>query len=143
MLILFADNISRSLQARLSRRRRAYRAVMTFPLEGQTTKTKTQKLTNSNLEMAVGRRRATLNLRAIEVTEIVSKVAGNKKRIKCRQACEHESGFDSESANQEKHMRQLSASQSTISIMLILFAVNISRSLQARLWRRRRAHTGL
>ena len=42
-----------------------------------------------------------------------------------------------------KTMRQLSASQHTISIMLILFAVNISRSLQARLWRRRRAHTGL
>ena len=39
-----------------------------------------------------------------------------------------------------KTMRQLSASQYTISIMLILFAVNISRSLQARLWRRRRAH---
>ena len=79
MLVLFADNVSRSLQARLSRRRRAYRAVMTFPLEGQTTKTKNKKLTNSNLEMAVGRRRVTLNLRAIEVTEIVSKVAGNKK----------------------------------------------------------------
>ena len=65
--------------------------------------------------MAVGRRRATLNLRAIEVTEIVSKVAGNKKAKQADRHVNMNQVSILTAPIQKKQMRQLSASQYTIS----------------------------